>query len=122
MNFDEHPMAAPANLLLQEAKALRLEHNPPHQTGKWDGNTAARAQYNEMIATARQMFAHILITPTWHQLPGRMPDSDTTVLLFDKDASEPIWPGYYDGQAWRYVDGTTATPTHWQDFPKGPEA
>lgn len=121
MNFDEHFLAGPADMLLREAKALRLEHNPSNQTVKWGGDMAAKAQYNDMIATARQLFTVIMNAPSWHQLPGRMPDSDTTVMLFNKNASDPVWPGYHDGESWRYVDGMPASPTHWMEFPKGPE-
>lgn len=48
------------------------------------------------------------------------PDSDTTVLLFDPAASEPVWLGYLDGATWRFVDGMPAAPTHWSDIPAGP--
>jgi hypothetical protein len=48
------------------------------------------------------------------------PDSDTTVLLFDPAASEPVWLGYLDGDTWRFIDGMTAAPTHYCDIPKGP--
>ena len=48
------------------------------------------------------------------------PDSDTTVLLFDPAASEPVWLGYLDGDTWRLIDGMPAAPTHWSDIPAGP--
>jgi hypothetical protein len=56
---------------------------------------------------------------TWHPV-ATPPDSDTTVLLFDPAASEPVWLGYLDGDDWRFVDGMPAAPTHWTDIPKGP--
>ena len=59
---------------------------------------------------------------TWTKVADRLPDSDTTVMLFDKEASEPVWPGYLDGDMCRYVDGMPAQPTHWADLPEGPEA
>jgi hypothetical protein len=49
------------------------------------------------------------------------PDSDTTVLLFDPAASEPVWLGYLDGDTWRFVDGMPAAPTHWAELPAGPK-
>lgn len=50
------------------------------------------------------------------------PDSDITVLLFNKDADEPVWPGYLAGDnCWRCVDGFVAYPTHWADMPGGPK-
>ena len=56
---------------------------------------------------------------TWKPVAEK-PDSDISVLLFDPAASEPVWPGYLDGETWRYADGMPAAPTHWADFPKGP--
>ena len=50
------------------------------------------------------------------------PDSDTTVLLFDPAASELVWLGYLDGDAWRFIDGMPAAPTHWAALPGGPKA
>jgi hypothetical protein len=50
------------------------------------------------------------------------PDDETTVLLFDTEATEPVWPGYRDGDGWRYGDGMIAYPTHWSDLPSGPTA
>ena len=58
---------------------------------------------------------------TWKPV-AEPPDSDTTVLLFDPAASEPVWLGYLDGEIWRFVDGIPATPTHWGEVPKGPSA
>jgi hypothetical protein len=58
---------------------------------------------------------------TWKPVAS-LPDSDTTVLFFDSAAFEPVWMDYLDGDTWRFVDGMPATPTHWADIPKGPEA
>lgn len=60
-------------------------------------------------------------TLTWKPV-AEPPDSDTTVLLFDSAASEPVWLGYLDGEIWRFVDGMPATPTHWSEVPGGPKA
>jgi hypothetical protein len=49
------------------------------------------------------------------------PDSDTTVLLFDPAASEPVWLGYLDGDTWRFVDGIPAAPTFWSEMLGGPK-
>jgi hypothetical protein len=60
-------------------------------------------------------------TLTWK--PVALPtDSDTTALLFDQAASEPVWLGYLDGDTWRIVDGLPASPTHWAQLPGGPKA
>jgi hypothetical protein len=56
---------------------------------------------------------------TWTPV-AEPPDSDATVLLFDPAASEPVWPGYPDGDVWRTAEGMPALPTHWTDLPKGP--
>jgi hypothetical protein len=58
---------------------------------------------------------------TWSPV-AELPDSDMTVQLFNKDASEPVWPGYFDGNRWLYIDGIVANPTHWADMPEGPTA
>lgn len=49
-----------------------------------------------------------------------LPDADHTVQLFDPTASEPVWPGYFDGERWLYVDGVPATPTHYAPMLTGP--
>lgn len=51
---------------------------------------------------------------------AQLPDVDVTFQLYDPAASEPVWPGYYDGEQWRYADGMPATPTHYADMPRGP--
>jgi hypothetical protein len=56
----------------------------------------------------------------WFSVAARMPDGDTTVQLFDRNADEPVWPGYFDGEEWIYVDGNRATPSHWGRMPAGP--
>lgn len=48
------------------------------------------------------------------------PDSDVTVLLFEPAASEPVWPGYLDGDVWRTAEGMPASPTLWSEIPGGP--
>ena len=50
------------------------------------------------------------------------PNSNTTVMLFDPAASEPVWLGYLDGDTRRFIDGMPAAPTHYCDIPKGPSA
>ena len=39
-------------------------------------------------------------TLTWKPVAEK-PDSDISVLLFDPAASEPVWPGYLDGETRR---------------------
>lgn len=68
--------------------------------------------YQELMAIAARM-------PVWTEVSSK-PDSDTTVQLFDKDASEPVWPGYFDGTRWLYIDGVVANPSCWAEMPEGP--
>jgi hypothetical protein len=56
---------------------------------------------------------------TWTPV-AKLPDSDVTLQLYDPEASEPVWPGYFDGERWRYIDGMPATPTHYADMLHGP--
>lgn len=56
---------------------------------------------------------------TWTPV-AQLPDSDITVQLYDEAASEPVWPGYYDGERWRYIDGMPAKPTHYAEMLRGP--
>lgn len=64
------------------------------------------------------LFTEVL---TWKPV-AEPPDSDTTVLLFDPAASEPVWPGYLDGDVWRTAEGIPAAPIHWADLPLGVKA
>jgi hypothetical protein len=55
--------------------------------------------------------------------PENLPDAETTVLLLLKGGSDPVWPGYWDGNYWRDVDGVIV-PEHirvvgWSHFPVG---
>jgi hypothetical protein len=59
-------------------------------------------------------------TLTWKSVDSP-PGSDTTVLLFDPAAPEPVWLGCLDGAIWRFVDGMSAAPTYWTEIPGGPE-
>lgn len=57
----------------------------------------------------------------WISVSEQLPDSDTTVMLFDANANEPVWLGYFDGERWVYIDGMPAFPTHWTEIPGGPK-
>lgn len=61
-------------------------------------------------------------TIEWIAVADALPDDSATVLLYDATASEPVWPGWLDTDldVWFYVDSLTATPTHWAEFPAGP--
>ncbi|SNT28595.1 hypothetical protein SAMN06265795_12216 [Noviherbaspirillum humi] len=60
--------------------------------------------------------------PPWHNVADQKPDVDTTVLIFNAGANEPVWLGWFDGEIWRYIDGMPAMPSHWTEIPGGPEA
>ena len=36
----------------------------------------------------------------------RLPDPATTVLVRTSIKEFPVWPGFYDGERWRFADGT----------------
>lgn len=56
----------------------------------------------------------------WIEVKIEMPDADQTVLIHDETADEPVWLGYFDGEAWRFVDGEKASPSHWAEMPEPP--
>ena len=60
--------------------------------------------------------------PKGHRSPEK-PDADRTVLLHTPESDEPVWPGFWDGEDWRYLDAelVNADVTHWTDFPDPPE-
>lgn len=60
-------------------------------------------------------------TLTWWTPAERMPDADVTVMVevSDPDASEPVWPGWFDGEVWHDALGDEVTVIRWADMPKG---
>lgn len=63
------------------------------------------------------------MTNRWIPVTEGLPDADTTVMTFEPDSIEPIWPGYYDGEQWKDVmgDGRIHV-THWMPLPDPPES
>lgn len=60
---------------------------------------------------------------TWIDPVAALPDDDTLVLLALND--DDVWPGYRDGDTWRYVDAMPITGervTHWMPMPAAPQA
>lgn len=59
----------------------------------------------------------------WIPTAEYLPDSDINVITFDPTAiSEPVWPGFHDGEMWRDSSGHPLKGvTHWMDFPDPPE-
>jgi hypothetical protein len=57
----------------------------------------------------------------WIPVAQRLPDDDTLVMLALND--DDVWPGYRDGDIWRYVDAMPITAervTHWGALPTPP--
>lgn len=52
------------------------------------------------------------------------PDVDTTVLMgLPGSDSDPVWPGWWDGEEWHLVSGETVDGvTCWMDFPELPNS
>ena len=60
-------------------------------------------------------------TITWIDVSIEKPDSDLTVMLFNgSEESFQVWMGHWTGEEWCYIDGGTATPSHWAEMPAGP--
>jgi hypothetical protein len=57
----------------------------------------------------------------WINVAASMPDDDVLVLLAISD--KEVWPGFRDGDLWRYADAmvVTATVTHYMELPAAPE-
>ncbi len=59
----------------------------------------------------------------WIDVNDSMPDSDETVLVSIKGASEPVWLGYHDGEIWLDVGGEMIEEvTHWTPIPEPAES
>lgn len=72
------------------------------------------------------------VTVEWVPVTDRLPDADTTVMIYaPAAASEPVWFGYLDAEGYNEDDGmcwcdTDGYPlavavTHWMDLPAPPE-
>lgn len=64
----------------------------------------------------------------WFPVSDQLPDATITVLGFNAEASEPVWPAYCDWDendivSWYGADGfPIEPPTHWAEMPEGPQA
>lgn len=59
----------------------------------------------------------------WIACEDHLPDSEITVMTYEHDSCEPIWPGYHDGDNWMDIaGGKLRAVTHWMAFPEPPEA
>jgi len=58
----------------------------------------------------------------WYAPAEKLPDDDVMVLLKVKGQSEPVWPGWYDGETWVVADGFKVDPEDlllWTPMPGG---
>ena len=58
---------------------------------------------------------------SWIPVTDHLPDADTLVLLALND--DDVWPGFRDGDTWRYVDAmpiVVERVTHWMHLPPAP--
>lgn len=58
----------------------------------------------------------------WIACAERLPENATAVLLYQIGAHANVWPGWRDGDAWRWADGMPVRRevTHWAALPVGP--
>jgi hypothetical protein len=58
----------------------------------------------------------------WIACAERLPDDDITVLLYTPVQRGDVWPGWRDGDGWRWANGSTVRDeiTHWAAWPAGP--
>jgi Protein of unknown function (DUF551) len=67
-------------------------------------------------------------TISWFSVAEKLPDADTTVLVYVPGSDEPVWLGFYDGCFWFAVTGDgygdedeiAAEVKAWATMPKGP--
>lgn len=63
----------------------------------------------------------------WIPVRCKLPESDTTVLVYMPKSDEQVWQGYFDmlGEVWRSISGEPLegrnTVTHWQERPDPPK-
>lgn len=59
----------------------------------------------------------------WIACKDELPDDEITVMTFEADSCEPIWPGWHDSEkGWMDITGVPIpSVTHWMPFPDPPE-
>jgi hypothetical protein len=63
-------------------------------------------------------------TILWTRVEDKLPDDDTSVLVYAPLSDEPVWVGWYDGVYWfaadaaDYADGAVKA---WAPLPRGLE-
>ena len=59
----------------------------------------------------------------WVPVTERVPDDDTTVLVYVPDHDEPVWLGWLADGEWRLIDATPLEDGEvqaWAEMPGGP--
>ena len=59
----------------------------------------------------------------WVACSERLPDDDETVLLYTPNDDLDVWPGWRDGDGWRWASHGSPVHdeiTHWSPMPAGP--
>ena len=62
-----------------------------------------------------------MLIDDWTPVSAGLPDDELLVLVALSD--DEVWPGFKDGDVWRYVDATpieASTVTHWTNLPPAP--
>ena len=77
-----------------------------------------------VVASAKEQREHVpeKSCPTWISVEESLPDADISVMTYAPDSSDPVWPGFHDGEAWYSICGLPIIMhvTHWRDFPEPP--
>ena len=63
------------------------------------------------------------MSKAWTACADGLPESDQTIMTYQPDANEPVWPGYHDGEQWWDITGFALPApevTHWIPFPEPP--
>lgn len=118
INNNDVPAISERNAALSEAADACMRATPDRAKVRAIGEAAHYAACRDAVL-ALKTSAPLAEAITW-KAAADLPDADSTVMLFDPAASEPVWPGYYDGERWLYADGMPAAPTHYADMLKGP--
>lgn len=79
---------------------------------------------NEQIVWAVRRFLagsdHTAIE-RWIPVTERLPDDGESVMIAMKDASEPVWIGFHEGERWFSDDAVEQRVTHWMPIIEGPK-
>lgn len=69
----------------------------------------------------------IEVITRWIPVDEELPDSDTTVMIFNTNWNDPVFMGWLDGDMWRNIhaaplngrehDFEFVPPTHWAHMP-----